>query len=204
MYGSGQKCRNSLLKCISLFTYNVTTLAVTLLVQGVKRLPSEPRMAGDTCETLHMKHLLHGDTAATITNHVVATAGTTTWKVKHKHITAVNRLLVFCFCFFLESQVCFVIFIIPKYSSAGGWFMSYTNFLVSRSSSSSGLVAAAPCWKGAHACEIIPFIINCFNSFDEGTARIKHCQSTKKIKCSTFNLLWDQTQIKKKEKKKKT
>lgn len=60
------------------FTYNVTALTVTLLVQGVEGLPSETGVAGDASETLHMEHLLHGDTTAAITDHVVATPGTAT------------------------------------------------------------------------------------------------------------------------------
>ena len=66
------------LSCRCLFTYNVTALTVTLLVQGVEGLPSETGVAGDARETLHMEHLLHGDTAAAITDHVVAAPGAAT------------------------------------------------------------------------------------------------------------------------------
>ena len=59
-------------------TYNVTTLAVTLLVQGVEGLSSKTGVAGDTCETLHVKHLFHGDTATAIADHVVTATGTAT------------------------------------------------------------------------------------------------------------------------------
>lgn len=62
------------------FTYNVTTLTVTLLVEGVERLPSETGVAGDARETLHVEHLLHGDTAAAVTDHVVTAPGTAAWK----------------------------------------------------------------------------------------------------------------------------
>lgn len=57
------------------FTHNVTAFTVALLVEGVERLPSEMGVAGDACETLHVEHLLHGDTAAAVADHVVATAG---------------------------------------------------------------------------------------------------------------------------------
>lgn len=36
-------------------------------------------VAGDACETLHVEHLLHGNTATAVTNHIVTTAGTTSW-----------------------------------------------------------------------------------------------------------------------------
>lgn len=35
-------------------------------------------MAGDARETLHVEHLLHGDTAAAVADHVVSTAGAAT------------------------------------------------------------------------------------------------------------------------------
>lgn len=56
-------------------TDDVAALAVTLLVQGVERLPSQAGVAGDAGETLHVEHLLHSDAAAAVTHHVVATAG---------------------------------------------------------------------------------------------------------------------------------
>lgn len=59
-------------------TYNVTALAVTLLVEGVEGLPSETGVAGDARETLHVEHLLHGDAAAAVADHVVAAAGAAT------------------------------------------------------------------------------------------------------------------------------
>lgn len=61
-------------------THNVTALTVALFVQCIERLASELGMAGDTRETLHMEHLLHSDTAAPITEHVVATPGTPAWE----------------------------------------------------------------------------------------------------------------------------
>lgn len=63
-------------------THNVAALAVTLLVQGVEGLPSQAGVAGDTGETLHMEHLLHGNAAAAVTHHVVATAGAATWETE--------------------------------------------------------------------------------------------------------------------------
>lgn len=59
--------------CVSL-THNVTTLTVTLLFQRVERLPPQPGMAGDAGETLHVEHLLHGDAAAAVSDHVLTTA----------------------------------------------------------------------------------------------------------------------------------
>lgn len=59
-------------------TYNVTTLTVTLLVEGVEGLASETGVAGDAGETLHVEHLLHGDAAAAVTDHVVTAPGTAT------------------------------------------------------------------------------------------------------------------------------
>lgn len=56
-------------------THNVTALAVTLLVQGVERLPPETGVAGDAGEALDVEHLLHGDAAAAVAHHVVATSG---------------------------------------------------------------------------------------------------------------------------------
>lgn len=61
-------------------TYNVTALTVALLVQGVEGLPPETGVAGDARETLHVEHLLHGDAAAAIADHVVTTAGAASWK----------------------------------------------------------------------------------------------------------------------------
>lgn len=62
-------------------TYNVTTLAVAPLVQSVEGLPSETGVAGDARETLHVKHLLHGNAAAAIADHVVTAAGAATYNV---------------------------------------------------------------------------------------------------------------------------
>lgn len=59
-------------------TYDVTALAVTLLVESVEGLPSQTCVAGDTRETLHVENLLHGDAAAAIADHVVAAAGAAT------------------------------------------------------------------------------------------------------------------------------
>lgn len=60
--------------------YNVTALAVTLLVEGVEGLPPETRVAGDASETFHVEHLLHGDAAAAVADHVVAAPGTAAWR----------------------------------------------------------------------------------------------------------------------------
>lgn len=60
------------------FTYNVTALAVALLLECVERLPSKPRVTGDAGEALHVEHLLHGDAAAAVANHIVPTAGAAT------------------------------------------------------------------------------------------------------------------------------
>lgn len=59
-------------------TYDVTFLTVALLVQGVERLASQPGVAGDAREALHMEHLLHGDAAAAVTHHVVPAASAAT------------------------------------------------------------------------------------------------------------------------------
>lgn len=82
---TASKLQRGKLRCLSnrcSCTYNVTALAVTLLVEGVERLPSEAGVAGDARETLHVEHLLHGDTAAAVTDHVVATSCTATCKWK--------------------------------------------------------------------------------------------------------------------------
>lgn len=68
------------------FTYDVAALAVTLLVQGVEGLPSQTGVAGDARETLHVEHLLHGDAATAITDHVVATPDAATCKWKGRSI----------------------------------------------------------------------------------------------------------------------
>lgn len=57
-------------------THNVTALTVALFVQCIERLASKLGMAGDACETLHMKHLLHSNTATPITEHIISTSGT--------------------------------------------------------------------------------------------------------------------------------
>lgn len=57
-------------------THNVTTLTVTLLVQGVEGLPSEASVTGDAREALHVKHLLHGDATAPIANNIVTATRT--------------------------------------------------------------------------------------------------------------------------------
>lgn len=62
----------------SSFTYDVTALAVTLLVESVEGLSSQTCVAGDTRETLHVENLLHGDAAAAIADHVVSAAGAAT------------------------------------------------------------------------------------------------------------------------------
>lgn len=64
------------------FTYDVAVLAVTLLVQGVEGLPSEAGVAGDARETLHVEHLLHGDAAAAVTDHVVTAPDAATCRRK--------------------------------------------------------------------------------------------------------------------------
>jgi hypothetical protein len=61
-------------------THNVTAPAVALLVNSIERLPPEMSLAGDTGETIHMKHLLHGDTVAAIVKDFVAATCTATWK----------------------------------------------------------------------------------------------------------------------------
>lgn len=63
-----------------LFTYNVTAFAVTLLIQGIERLPAETGVAGDACETLHVEHLLHGDTATAVADHIFSAAGAASWR----------------------------------------------------------------------------------------------------------------------------
>ena len=60
-------------------THNVTALAVALLVQVVERLPPERGVAGDASETLHVEHLLHGDTAANVAKDVATATCTATW-----------------------------------------------------------------------------------------------------------------------------
>lgn len=63
-----------------LLTHNVTAFAVTLLIQGVERLPAETGVAGDACETLHVEHLLHGDTATAVADHIFSAAGAASWE----------------------------------------------------------------------------------------------------------------------------
>jgi hypothetical protein len=60
-------------------THNITALAVALLVQGVERLPPETSVAGDASETLHVEHLLHGNTATAVAKDVVTATCTATW-----------------------------------------------------------------------------------------------------------------------------
>lgn len=75
----GQKHRKSLrLTLAGSLTHNVTTLTVTLLLQGVEWLASQPGVAGDACEALHVEHLLHGDAAAAIADDVIPAASAAT------------------------------------------------------------------------------------------------------------------------------
>lgn len=69
---------NGVLLCFVSLTHNVTTLTVTLLLQRVERLPPQAGVAGDAGETLHVEHLLHGDAAAAVPDHVIAAASAAT------------------------------------------------------------------------------------------------------------------------------
>lgn len=57
---------------------NVTALTVTFLVQGVEGLSSQASVARDAGEALHVKHLLHGDASAAVSDYIVPTSSTAT------------------------------------------------------------------------------------------------------------------------------
>lgn len=78
--GQGERDETGLLSVSD--TYDVTALAVALLVEGVEGLSSQTGVAGDACETLHVEHLLHGDAPAAIADHVVTTAGAASCKTR--------------------------------------------------------------------------------------------------------------------------
>ena len=66
-------------------THDVAALAVALLVQGVEGLPPQAGVAGDAGEALHVEHLLHGDAAAAVAQHVVPAAGAAAWGPRRTH-----------------------------------------------------------------------------------------------------------------------
>lgn len=63
-------------------THNIAGFAVSLLLHGIKGLPSELGTTGHADEAVHVEDLVHGGTTRPFTDHILPTARTSTCKIQ--------------------------------------------------------------------------------------------------------------------------